>query len=157
MLQFIFILFTFFHPFYISVTEVKHNAKAKSLEISTKIFFDDLEKDIENESNTNIDIIKPISKEKADVLIASYLKKHLQVKVNSKLLNLKYLGYQIQEDAAWCYLQVDNINKVSTIEVNNNVLYNLHKEQINMLNVIVNGERKSTKLDNPESRAVFEF
>jgi hypothetical protein len=157
MLQFVFILFTFFHPFYISVTEVNHNAKAKSLEISTKIFFDDLEKDIENESNTSIDIIKPISKEKVDVLIASYLKKHLQVKVNGKLLNLKYLGYQIQEDAAWCYLQVNNISKVSTIEVNNNILYNLHKEQINMLNVIVNGERQSTKLDNPESRAVFKF
>ena len=70
---------------------------------------------------------------------------------------MKYLGYQIQEDAAWCYLEVQNVNKIQTLEINNNVLYNLHKEQINMLNVIVNGERKSTKLDNPESRAVMRF
>jgi hypothetical protein len=157
MLQFIFILFTFFHPFYISVTEVKHNAKAKSLEISTKIFFDDLEKDIENESNTNIDIIKPSNKELVDVLISAYLKKHLEIKANGTQVKLSYLGYEIQEDAAWCYLEVQNVNKITTIEINNNTLYNLHKEQINMLKVIVNGERQSTKLDNPESRADFKF
>jgi hypothetical protein len=157
MLQFILILFTFFHPFYISVTEVNHNAKTKSLEISTKIFFDDLEKDIENESKTTFDIIKPTDKEKVNLLIAAYLKKHFQIKVNGKLTSMKYLGYQIQEDAAWCYLEINNVNKVGSIEINNNVLYNLHQEQINMINVIVNGIRQSTKLDNPESRVVFKF
>ena len=157
MLQYIFILFTFFHPFYISVTEVKHNAKAKSLEISTKIFFDDLESDIEKENNITIDIIRPANKEKIDALISSYLKKHLQIKANGKLLSLKYIGYQIQEDAAWCYLEVQNVNKISSLEITNNVLYNLHKEQINMLNITVNGNSKSTKLDNPQSRVIMKF
>jgi len=157
MLQFIFILFTFLHPFYVSVTDISHNQKTKSLEISSKIFFDDLESDIEKENNLRIDILKPQNKELVNNLIAKYLKKHIQIKVNGKITSLKYLGYEIQEEAIWCYLEIENINKVNLIEVDNNVLYNLHKEQINMLNVIINGKRQSIKLDNPVGKAVMRF
>jgi hypothetical protein len=157
MLQFIFILFTFLHPFYVSVTDINHNQKTKSLEISSKIFFDDLESDIEKENNLRIDILKPQNKDLINDLIAKYLKKHLQIKVNGKTSSLKYLGYEIQEEAIWCYLEVENINKVNLIEVDNNFLYNLHKEQINMLNVIINGKRQSIKLDNPVGKAVMKF
>jgi hypothetical protein len=157
MLQFISILFTFLHPFYVSVTDISHNQKTKSLEISSKIFFDDLESDIEKENNLRIDILKPQNKELINDLIAKYLKKHIQIKVNGKITSLKYLGYEIQEEAIWCYLEANNINKVNLIEVDNNVLYNLHKEQINMLNVIINGKRQSIKLDNPVGKAVMKF
>ena len=157
MLQFIFILFTFLHPFYVSVTDISHNQKTKSLEISSKIFFDDLESDIEKENNLRIDILKPQNKDLINDLISKYLKKHIQIKVNGKITSLKYLGYEIQEEAIWCYLEASNINKVSTIEIDNHVLYNLHKEQINMMNVMVNGKRQSIKLDNPVSKAVMKF
>ena len=89
--------------------------------------------------------------------ITKYLKKHIQIKVNGKISPLKYIGYEIQEEAIWCYLEASNINKVSTIEIDNHVLYNLHKEQINMMNVMVNGKRQSIKLDNPVSKAVMKF
>ena len=155
--QLILFLFTFLHPFYVSVTDINHNQKTKSLEISSKIFFDDLESDIEKENNLRIDILKPQNKELINDLIAKYLKKHIQIKVNGKITSLKYLGYEIQEEAIWCYLEANNINKVSTIEIDNHVLYNLHKEQINMMNVMVNGKRQSIKLDNPVSKAVMKF
>ncbi|MBC7653762.1 MAG: hypothetical protein H7098_04715 [Oligoflexus sp.] len=121
------------------------------------MFFDDLENGIENENHVRFDIIKPVDKTKVNALIASYIKKHLQIKVDGKLLTMNYLGYEIQEDAAWCYLEIPKVNKVSNIEINNNILFKLHSEQINMLNVTVNGKRQSTKLDAPTSRASFGF
>lgn len=150
-------LFSLFHPFYVSVTEINHNPKTKTLEISTKIFFDDLETDIERESKVSFDIIKPSDKAKTNELIASYLKKHLQISVNHKTLPINYMGYEIQEDAIWCYLEIPKVKAVQQITVINNVLYNLHKEQINMLNVTVNGKRQSTKLDAPNGRVSFKF
>jgi hypothetical protein len=36
-------------------------------------------------------------------------------------------------------------------------LYTEHPEQINIIHVTVAGNRKSTKLDNPDSEAVMEF
>ncbi|HEU4472678.1 MAG TPA: DUF6702 family protein, partial [Flavisolibacter sp.] len=45
-----------FHPFYISVTEVNHNRADKTLEISCKIFADDLEETLEKSYKTQLDI-----------------------------------------------------------------------------------------------------
>ncbi|MFC5284885.1 DUF6702 family protein [Pedobacter alpinus] len=157
MLNIIFLFLSFFHPYYVSVTEVNHNVKNKTLEISVKIFFDDLEQAIEKENSASFYITKPSDKVKNNFLIENYIKKHLQITVNKKQLPLKYIGYEIQQDAAWCYLEIAKVTKVNQITINNNVLYNLHKEQINMLNVTVNNTRKSFKLDAPKSSTTFDF
>ncbi|OAQ39920.1 hypothetical protein A5893_10180 [Pedobacter psychrophilus] len=157
MINILIVLFSFLHPFYVSVTDIRHNAKNKSIEISSKIFFDDLEREIELENKVSFDIIKPVDKAKVDLLIANYIKKHLQLKVDGKLMAMNYIGYEIQEDAAWCYLEIPKINKVGKIEIDNNILFKLHQEQINMLNVTVNDHRQSTKLDAPTSKASFKF
>ena len=157
-LNFLFLLFIHvLHPFYISVTEVNHNAKTKTVEISSKIFFDDLEHQIEKDSHTSFDIINPKDKAKVNTLIAAYLKKHLQIKLNGKVVAMNYLGYEIQEDAAWCYLEIPKINKVNQITVFNDVLSELRPEQINMLNITVAGKRQSTKLDASDFNASFSF
>jgi hypothetical protein len=157
MINIIFLLVTFFHPFYVSVTEINHNSKNKTIEISSKIFFDDLEHDIEKENKISFDIIKPIDKVKVNALIANYVKKHLILKIDGKVYALNFVGYEIQGEAAWCYFEIPKINKISTIEINNNILHQLHAEQINMLNVTVAGKRQSTKLDAPDSKVSFKF
>ena len=157
-LNFLILLFIHvLHPFYISVTEVNHNAKTKTVEISSKIFFDDLEHQIEKDSHTSFDIINPKDKAKVNTLIAAYLKKHLQIKLNGKPVAMNYLGYEIQEDAAWCYLEIPKINKVNQITVFDDILFGLRPEQINMLNVMVAGKRQSTKLDASDFNAQFSF
>lgn len=96
MLSYLFIyLLTFLHPFFVSVTEVNHNQKTKSLEISTKIFFNDLEAALEKQHKIQLDILKPGGKSRIDLLLNEYLQKHLQLQVNGKLVKLKYLGYEI--------------------------------------------------------------
>jgi hypothetical protein len=43
------------------------------------------------------------------------------------------------------------------VQVKNNLLYERHATQTNMVHVLVGGERKSTKLDNPKEVAVMGF
>ena len=157
MINIIFLILSFFHPFYVSVTEINHNAKTKSIEISTKIFFDDLEADLENDYKLKLDIIKPTDKAQMDKCLADYIRKNLLIKIDGKVYTANYLGYEIQGEAAWCYLEILKVAKVSTIEINNSILYNLRKEQINMLNVTVGGKRQSTKLSFPERKVVMRF
>jgi len=146
-----------FHPFYVSVTEINHNAKTQSVEISCRMFYDDLEHVLEKQYHTQLDIVKPKNKQQLNQFINDYIHKHLVVKVDGKVLNPAYLGYEIQEDGAWSYFEVKGISKALKVEVYDDLLYTEHTEQINMLHVIVNGERKSTKLDNPEANASFSF
>ncbi len=146
-----------FHPFFVSVTEIEHTKKEKILEISCKIFTDDFEKTLRQNYKTNVDLLNPKDKNAMNNLITDYVKKHLQIAADGKLLQLQFVGYERDEEAVVCYFQVNNIPSVKKVEVNDNLLFEYKKEQINILHVIVNSLRKSTKLDNPESKASFEF
>lgn len=145
------------HPFYVSVTEIRHNAAQKELEVSCRIFADDLENALKAQYKTSFDIMHPADRKAADGLITDYLSKHLRITVNGKPVALRYLGYQIEEEAAWCFLEARDITTVKTVKISNNILYKEHANQINMMHVIVNNVRKSTKLDNPASVSTFEF
>lgn len=145
----------YFHPYFVTVTEIEHNPKEKTLEISCKIFTDDFEKTLRSNYNTNVDLLNSKDKSKMNKLVAEYIKKHLQIIVNGRLLLLQFAGYENEEEAISCYFQVKNIGMVKKIDVRDDLLFEYKKEQINILHVTVNGKRKSTKLDNPESKASF--
>jgi hypothetical protein len=149
--------FHLFHPFFVSLTEVQHNEKAKRLEVSCKVFSNDLEAALEKNYRTQIDILKPGDQARIEPLIRDYLQKHFQVLVDGKPVSFQFLGYEIEEDAAWCYLEAGKVNQVTRIEVKNDVLFAEHPTQTNLLHVTVKGRRQSTKLDNPESKASFNF
>ena len=73
------------HPFYISVTEINHNAQEKDLEISCKIFADDLEATLEQQNKITIDFSNEKQKAQIDGFIKAYIQKHLQLKADGKI------------------------------------------------------------------------
>jgi hypothetical protein len=145
------------HPIYVSVTEIEHNAKEKTLEISCKIFTDDFEKTLRQQYNTHIDLLNPKEKAAMEKFVSEYVSKHLIIKADGKTAALQYLGYQQQEEGIVSFYQVNNIASVKKLEITDNILFEYKKEQISIIHTIVNGNRKSTKLTNPEDKASFEF
>ena len=145
------------HPIYVSVTEIEHNAKEKTLEISCKIFTDDFEKTLRRQYNTRIDLLNPKEKAAMDKLVSGYVLKHLSVKADGKTLALQYLGYEQQEEGIVSFYQVNDIAAVKKLEVTDNILFEYKKEQISIIHAKVNGNTKSTKLINPDEKASFEF
>ncbi len=158
MLQLIlFFWLNIFHPFYVSVTEINHSQKTKTVQVSVRIFFDDFESALDKRYKTNINILKPKDRKQVDMLISDYIKSHLEIKANTKLLTLEYLGYQIEEDAAWCYFESEKVESIEKLDIQNNILFEQHDSQINMIHATVKGRRKSTKLENPESNVSFSY
>jgi len=52
------------HPFFVSVIDVNHNGKEKSLEVSVRIFTDDLETVLKNQTHATVDLTKAADKVK---------------------------------------------------------------------------------------------
>ncbi|MFD0765538.1 DUF6702 family protein [Mucilaginibacter lutimaris] len=157
-MQALFILwFGLMHPFYVSVTEIKHNPKTQAVEVSCRMFYDDLEHALEKDNKIPLDIVKPKDKAQLNRFINEYIKKHLSIRADGKPLNLGYIGYEIQEDGAWAYFEVKGITSIKKIDIHDDLLNALHPEQINMLHVTVDGNRKSTKLDAPDANTSFSF
>ncbi|WP_119078956.1 DUF6702 family protein [Chitinophaga alhagiae] len=145
------------HPFYLSVTEIRHNAPRKTLEISCRIFSDDLENALKKHYSTSFDIVRPQNRPAVDTMIAQYIGRHLQIKADGKPLSLRYLGYRIEEDATWCFLEIAGVPDVKKLDLRNDMLYKEHATQSHMIHAIVNNKRQSTKIDNPNATAGFSF
>jgi hypothetical protein len=70
---------------------------------------------------------------------------------------MEWLGYEQQEESIASYLQVNGVEAFKKIAVKDDILYEFKTEQISLIHLTVNGKRKSTKLNNPDSVASFEY
>ena len=145
------------HPIYVSVTEIEHNSKDKTLEVSCKIFTDDFEKTLRKAYNIHVDLLDPKEKEAMNKLVNDYVQRHLQISLEGKTVVMHFLGYEKMEEGIYSYYQVDNVNAVKNISITNNILYEYKTEQMGLIHVTVNGNRKSSKLNNPDEKISFEF
>jgi hypothetical protein len=146
------------HPFFVSVTEIEYNEAEKTIEISCKVFTDDFEKALVKANNTVVDIYKPKDKALLEKQISDYIRKHLQLKVDGKPLNLQYVGYEIEDQSTLSYYQANQVASVpKKIEIDNSIFFESIEKQISIIHVIIKGQRKSTKLDYPDTHTVFEF
>jgi hypothetical protein len=145
------------HPLYISVTEIDHNLKEKTLEISCKIFTNDFEAVLEKLAHAKVDLSDKATKQSTDKLIAEYVEKHLQLKVDGRPAILQYIGSEKESEGTWSYFQVSNVESVRRIDIVNTLLYDGFDQQTNIMHASVGGVHKSTRLNNPDTSAYFEF
>ena len=145
------------HPIYVSVAEIEHNAKEQTLQVSYKIFTDDFEKTLRNNTNLKVDLINPKNREQMNTLVNDYLQKHFTIKTNGKATALNFLGFEEIEEGIFCYLEAEKITNVKTVQIFNNVLYEYHPQQMGIFHCKVNGITKSSKLNNPDTGVTFTF
>lgn len=145
------------HPFYVSITSVDFNPSKKRVEVSCRLFYDDLEVALKNQLGQHIDVIHPKNKAAADSAISKYIRQNFKINVNNQPRNLRYVGYEIEEDVAWCYLEVSDVPAISKLDIVNQLLFKDFKNQSNIMHIKVNDTKKSTKLDNPKRTASFTF
>lgn len=123
------------HPFYISLTEMRYNPSTRKMEIAQKIFWDDLEVALSKEFKEKVDFLKPKDKAKLESQLRTYLLKHNQVSVNGKMLSLTYLGFEVDEEAAWFYLESSETTLPQSVEVKNSILLEDFDGQQNIVHV----------------------
>jgi hypothetical protein len=147
------------HPIHVSVTEIQHNEKNKSLEIISRIFIDDLELSVRHANeNESLDLLHPANGATTDQLVSEYLRQHLRVKVDGKIVRVNYLAHEIDDLAMVCYLEIEGVRKFKSIEVMNSVIQETHADQSNLVHITYRGPVKSMRLtrDKPTGRLEFE-
>lgn len=145
------------HPIYVSVTEIEHNLKEKTLEISCKIFTDDFEKVLRKGNAGRIDLLNPALEEPMKKLVSGYIQEHLTLKVNGSRVKMQFLGFENHEEGILSYYQVNDVKTIKELAIDNNILFEDQPQQMNLMHITVKGNRKSIKLDNPESTALFTY
>ena len=145
------------HPIYVSVTEITHNPQSKSLEISCRLFTDDLEKALRRLYPGRIDLLNASLRKEMESKLSRYIKDHLQIDADGKPQALSFLGYEQQEEAIAAYFEVINLPSVKKLSIYNNLLYEYQPQQMGIIHATVNGERKSHRLLNPDDHVLMKW
>ena len=145
------------HPFFMSVIDINHNPKEAALEISVRVFSDDLEKTLKQYSKQNINILSPADKPLVEKHLLAYMTAHLKLSVNGKPVRFSLVGYEQQMESTWCYFEVNNQTTVNQVAVDCSLLYDYETKQVNIVHVTSKGVQKTYKLDYPKKDISFSF
>jgi hypothetical protein len=133
---------TFRHAFHTSITEIRLNTKEKTYEISVRLFTDDLQTAL-SKDNAN-QKFKLESKDKNDVFVEKYIKKHFGF-VSPKNLrkNYTYIGKEQEGDATWIYIEMPANESLNNFKLQHDTLIETYDDQVNIVNIFLQNQKKS--------------
>ncbi len=145
------------HVFYVSITRVKWNAEEARLDVSVRIFTDDLEEAIMAEGGPRLRLWTGQAREDRDSHVSAYLLSRLAFRVNGQERELAWDGMEDALDATSCLVQITNVDRVESIEVENRILIEMFDTQANVMRFEVGGEKKFVNLGKGTVRGTVKF
>lgn len=153
---FSFILISNFHPFHVSVCEVYHNPKTNSLEISMKIFIDDLELALQNQGNEKFRLVDSNDNDTNSTHLNDYITEQFKIKIDSKAVALELVGYEFEDDVILCYFEVNKIKQIQEIEIHNGIITEIYDDQINLTHFQYKDEMKSLRASKDDTSGIID-
>jgi hypothetical protein len=145
------------HPIHVSVTELNYDEKEKQLEITMRLFTDDLEQTLRKSIGiSDLDIMESDTT-RVDQLMKSYLKEHFTVSLDNRQQTLVYLGHERDGDAMVFYIEVTKVKKWNSVSIKNDVLMDRFGDQSNLVNCYVGETVKSLRLTKDSSTGALSF
>ena len=153
------LMVSFIHPIHVSVTEIEMDEKDKRLEIMMRVFTDDLELTLRQATNQpELDFLS-LSEKGRDEIAGGYLKSHFKISLDGKAQKITYLGHEQEDPALIFYIEVPNVKKWKTIQVQNDIIMEVHTDQSNLVHVTVKEKIRSLRLtkNTPADNLTFDF
>ncbi|MFH6963843.1 DUF6702 family protein [Flavobacterium plurextorum] len=140
-----------FHKFYVGVFQVEYAAEKKMIQITSRIFIDDLNNGMEKKYHKKT-FVGTERETPADAdLLKKYLSENFSIKVNGQAKPITFLSKEVEGDVLVCYSKIKDVEKFKTIEIVNTVLVDWNAEQQNITHVTAFGTKRSV-LFTPSSR-----
>ncbi len=162
-LKFILILFLIpifaftMHKYYISLTNIEYKKENNSLQITVKLFIDDLQETINNTYNTNHELTLQNERSVVDSLIVKYSTDHFKIELNETATKYLYLGKEYDSDVVYLYFEIENIQNFYSIGIQNNMLIEFFPEQKNIVKLNINKRKKSFILTSDNDKEMFDL
>ncbi len=156
--QLLLILGIFFsHEFYVSTTEIVYKEETGNLQITMKIFADDLENAIQEQGTEKLYLGQDKESPQADDYIQKLVLQSFDVETDGNPIELVAIGKEVEQDVVWYYLEAENIPVFKEIKVRNNLLIDWKASQTNIVHVKCGTETKSFLFNQGNNHGVLEF
>ncbi len=124
------------HKFYVSITQADVNPDSHRIEVSARIFSDDLENAVEAVSGHKLRLGSGREDPKADSLLFSYLLSTLEFKQDGAAMDITFIGKEVEADVTWIYVETKSpVSTAKPLLIRNALLQEKFPDQKNIVNL----------------------
>jgi len=144
----LFILLSSFavHKFYSGIFQIEHNTKKKRVEITSRLFIDDVSKTLEKKYGRKYHFGTAQEKSVEWEDFKKYLETHFHIMVNGKEVKQQFNSKECDGDEIVIYSKIENIPAIKTLKVQNTILMDEFPKQQNNIHVNFNNKKQSAVL-----------
>ena len=149
-------LLLLFHPFKVSVMDMEYDEGERRMNISMHVFLNDLEDALTAHGNlTSYDILRDTLT--TQTLLPQYLLARFRIRTNKKFREVRWLGYEADIDALWCYFDISRLRPFDSLYVESRVLTEMFASQHNIVHATRGGEVRSLRLSKTDPSGVVRW
>lgn len=145
------------HDFHTSLTEINYNPKSGSLELSVRVFTDDLELTLTNFNNGKLVKIED-PEATVNPLLEQYIRKNLALISPDKEVKFgKFYGKEKEADATWIFLEIFDCKQIKNFTLYNTIMQEMFEDQTNLVNIIYPSQKKTIVFDSETKVSTWPF
>lgn len=143
------------HKFYVAIYQINYAQQKKMIQITTRIFSDDLNDALEFKYKKKTYIGTEKESQEDVALLKKYFAEKFTLKVNGQIKPMNFLSKEIENNIVICYLKIKDISKITTLEVQNSIITEVYSEQQNIIQSNLNGEKDSLLLTSEKTNGML--
>jgi hypothetical protein len=121
------------HKYYTSLAQVEYNAESRTVEVSLRVFADDLELALTRRAGRQVSLDRT---KDAGGLVLAYLRDTFAIKNrDGEAKALKWVGMELRAGVAWLYFEAEMPEGLAGGRLRDHVLFELFAEQVNTVSV----------------------
>jgi len=134
------------HKFYVAIYQINYASDKKMLQITTRIFTDDLNVALlkKYKAKTNLGDVSETPEDVA--LMQKYVAENFLIKINGQNKPLYFHSKELENNVLICYFSVKDVTKLRSLAIQNSVLTEVFPEQQNIIQLNVAGKKQSLLL-----------
>lgn len=128
---------------------MQYNPAEKTFEVSIRMFTDDLEKALSQENNLKVHLSP---KDNYAPLVERYVRKHFALtNARRQAKAFQFVGKEQEGDATWIYLEIPFAEGPQGSSLRQDVLMELFDDQVNLVNVSYQSQKKTLVFKSAQS------
>jgi hypothetical protein len=139
------------------IYQINYAPEKKMLQITARIFVDDLDKALEKVHNKKLHLGTETESSAELALLKKYLAAKLSIKINGKASQMNFLSKELEGDVLVCYLSINGVSKINSLETYNAVLIDLNSEQQNITHFTILGQKQSFLFTDSSTKHMLKF
>lgn len=134
------------HKFYMAIYQVNFVPNKKRIEITARLFADDLNLVLEKKFHKKTGLGLATETPEDVVLMNKYLAEHVIFKINGTKKSFQFVSKELENNVLICYFKISDLVKITTLEIQNDAFVEQFSEQQNLIQSTIYGQKQSVLL-----------